>query len=153
MITSAFQRDNSAPSRPDARSTAVIVNGFQQSWMPEICQTLNRLCGLKDGWDGYKGVAVKFDCAMFAVQLLSTICDSSIDMPSIVPGSDGTLQVEWHYNQFDIEVDILAPYEVYAYRHDIEAGTEIEIPLTSDFSILKSWVDKLRPPPRLRLVA
>ena len=61
----------------------------------------------------------------------------------MVPGSDGTLQIEWHINQFDLEIDVLAPYSVAATRYDCISGNVDEVELDTDFTILSEWISEL----------
>ncbi len=63
--------------------------------------------------------------------------------PQLVPGADGTLQIEWHTNQFDIEIDVFAPYRVIATRLDLISEQEDEIELQADFSALSDWIVEL----------
>lgn len=95
---------------------------------------------LPAGWDGYAGQPVSFGCAQFAAQLLERLCDEEVPPPSLVPGSDGSLQLEWHRNDFDIEVDILAPYKVIASRFDCLTQLDEEFELETDFAAIASWI-------------
>ena len=109
----------------------------------ELEGRLSSLAGLPAGWDGYQGKPVSSGCAGFAANLIESICDDSIPAPQLVPGSDGTLQLEWHLNGYDIEIDVLAPFQVTATRHDHVTGEEDEIEVQSDFSKLAEWMKAL----------
>jgi hypothetical protein len=87
---------------------------------------------------------VSFTCAQFAANLLERIFDSDLPAPSLVPGSDGTIQIEWHRNQYDVEIDILAPRKVIASRFDHISGIAEEIELDSDFTDLAAWLADLK---------
>lgn len=129
----------SAFTRPAQR---VRLNGYPcSSWNQALASRFDSLTKLAAGWDGYAGQPVSFGCAQFAAQLLERLCDDAVPPPSLVPGSDGTLQLEWHRNGYDIEVDILAPYKVVASRFDCltqQVGEELE--LETDFAELASWI-------------
>ncbi|MEZ5537659.1 MAG: hypothetical protein R3F02_18825 [Thiolinea sp.] len=105
-------------------------------WVVNLGERLNSLTSLPPNWDGYSGVPVSFDCAQFAANLIEQLYVDGVPAPQLVPGSDGTLQMEWHVNQFDIEIDILAPYDVTAMRYDLMSDTEEELKLKTDFSVL-----------------
>ncbi|WP_150002266.1 hypothetical protein [Iodidimonas gelatinilytica] len=104
---------------------------------------MNELTSLRRGWDGYDGIAVSFRCANFAANLIERLYVDGVDAPQLVPGSDGTVQIEWHMNHLDIEIDILAPYRVIATRYDHLTGEDEEVELGSDFTQLAIWVADL----------
>lgn len=112
-------------------------------WVAELADRFDELTSLPKGWDGYAGCPVSFNCAQFAANLIERLFVSAIPAPQLVPGSDGTLQIEWHRNQFDIEIDVLAPYEVVATRHDLVSGSSEEIELQTDFTPLSEWISDL----------
>ncbi|MCP4071982.1 MAG: hypothetical protein GY742_09625, partial [Hyphomicrobiales bacterium] len=62
---------------------------------------------------------------------------------NLVPGSDGSLQIEWHLNQYDIEIDVLEPYDIVATRFDHVTDRDEELELQSDFSALANWITDL----------
>lgn len=119
------------------------VAGNNSHRAQELESRLGELTGLPAGWDGYQGKPVSFGNAEFAANLIKSICFDNIPAPQLVPGSDGTLQLEWHLNGYDIEIDVLAPFEVVATRHDRVTGEEDEIEVQSDFSELAEWVKAL----------
>ena len=68
----------------------------------------SELSNLSAGWDVYNGIPATAPCARFAKIILKEIYHPPLNAPDeLVPGSDGTLQIEWHQNQFDIEIDVL----------------------------------------------
>ncbi|MCY4657266.1 MAG: hypothetical protein OXC80_10695 [Gammaproteobacteria bacterium] len=108
---------------------------------------LVELCNLPKNWDGYKGVSVSIECATFALELMGTLrTRSQFPLPQVVPGSDGTLQLEWHQNGFDIEIDIAAPYEINASRENVNnSEKEIEeITLYgNEYTEISNWLREL----------
>lgn len=150
LMTAAFQyeRPNFRPHNVNVRTLTdrnlpvrVVRNASQ--WVQELESRLNSLTKLPIGWDGYQGKPVSFSCAKFAANLIESICVDNVPAPQLVPGSDGTLQLEWHLNDYDIEIDVLAPFEVVATRYDHVTGEEDEIEVQSDFSKLAEWVTAL----------
>jgi len=118
-----------------------IVQDCDRNWRNSVVNRLNHLVGLQRGWDGYGGQAVQFDTAAFALKLMESALDADIPPPQIVPGSDGGLQLEWHLEQGEVELDVEAPYRVHAWS--IIAGEEAEIQLTNDFTIVSDWLTAL----------
>ena len=129
--------------RPSSASQATRVEYPQSLWVAELCKRFEELIALPYGWDGYAGRPVSFACAVFAANLLDTICVSTIPTPSLVPGADGTLQIEWHVYGYDIELDVLGPNNVVAFRIDLRNDAEESMDLSTDYSLLVRWIDDL----------
>ena len=81
---------------------------------------------------------------MFAANLIERLFVDDVPPPQLVPGTDGTLQMEWHRNGFDVEIDVLAPYEVVAVRRDLRTGRVDEENLEADYSVLGGWIADLK---------
>lgn len=149
-MTTAFQYESSNFRPPnenvftlnDENLPARISRNASQ-WVQELESRLNWLTGLPIGWDGYQGKPVSLHCASFAANLIESLCVDNVPVPQLVPGSDGTLQLEWHLNDYDIEINVLAPFEVVAARYDHVTGEEDEIEVRSDFSELAEWMAAL----------
>ena len=112
-------------------------------WIQELKDRLDKLTSLPRGWDGYNGQPVSFNCAQFAANLIERLYVANVPAPQLVPGADGTLQLEWHMNGFDVEVDVLGPYAVMATRFDHETAMDEEIEIQTDFSELANWIHAL----------
>lgn len=113
------------------------------AWILALQDRFDELTSLPRGWDGYAGLPVSFNCAQFAANLIERLCVAGVPAPQLVPGADGTLQIEWHLNQFDIEIDVLAPYNVVATRLDHVSGQEEDLELEADFTELSEWIVEL----------
>lgn len=116
----------------------------EKEWASTLVGKFNELTALPDGWDGYVGRPVSFTCASFSANLLERLYDEALPPPSLVPGSDGTLQFEWHINHYDVEVDVLAPFNVIATRHSCLTGMTEELELETDFTQLANWIADLK---------
>jgi hypothetical protein len=112
-------------------------------WMQAINERFDELTSLPRGWDGYGGNPVSFSVAQFAGQLLKQLYVHQLRIPSLVPGGDGSLQIEWHLNGFDIELDVLAPYKVFATRFDCNTEVEDTLELTNDFTQPSNWIKQM----------
>lgn len=117
------------------------------SWRPQVLCRLEELVRLEPGWDGYTGLPVSFENATFTLQMLDLICGAETPAPQIVPGSSGDIQIEWHNAAGDIELNVLGPNDVHAWKcmvGDEEDGVELE--LTNDFLEVTHWIKQLREP-------
>lgn len=122
----------------------IVIPYNNSSWLQALGPRFEHLTHLERGWDGYEGLPVKFSCAKFAADLLERICDPAVPAPSLVPGSDGSVQAEWHLGRVDLEIDVLAPQEVVATLYDPEIGEPQRIELQNDFGPLTTWIARLR---------
>lgn len=120
------------------------IGDSELNWFAEVDQRLSLLSRLNRGWDGYDGRPVSNQVVAFTRQMLKELYLDGLPMPALVPGSDGSLQVEWHQNGLDIELDVLGPHDVVAFkavRHDSNRDEELNI--TNDFSSVAQWVQYL----------
>ena len=147
----AFQRSEPSPvfrfsDYIGSSTTRVRVQTTATAWTNIVGKRLDQLCALKPGWDGYDCKPVSFTIATFAARLMERIFVEGLTAPSLVPGGDGTLQMEWHVNGYDLEIDVLGPNNVFAYRRDHEAGHEEERQYENDFTELLIWTRDLATP-------
>jgi hypothetical protein len=118
-----------------------LVQRPEFQWHKAALDQLNELVALERGWDGYRAGPVRFDTANFALQMLESACRDDTPCPQIVPGSDGDLQVEWHFADCDIEVHVRGPLQVTAWSRI--NGVEQELELTNDFTVLAQWISSI----------
>ena len=116
------------------------VESDSSPWNAELSERFDQICSLRPGWDGYTGIPVSFGCAHFAAAILKHLFTTGLPAPSLVPGSDGSVQIEWHRNQYDIELDVLEPNKVVAYRYDHLSQEEDGIDVSNDFTLVSEWL-------------
>ncbi|MCB1466215.1 MAG: hypothetical protein KDK08_03500 [Rhizobiaceae bacterium] len=126
-----------------ARGARVRVTHPRSAWVNELEERFDVLTSLRRGWDGYAGVPVSFTCAQFAANLIERLYTRALPAPQLVPMANGTMRLEWHMNEFDVEVDVLGPYDVVAYRADLLNDSEDEIEIQTDFTELSEWIAAL----------
>lgn len=119
------------------------VTELGRSWRAVVLRRLNELCGLDVGWDGYRAPPVAFEVANFALRLLEVTCPDDVLAPSVVPGPDGDLQLEWHTEFVDIELHVRKPYDVHAWRRLLISQEDETVALTSNFSTVTRWLAEL----------
>jgi len=133
---------------PDLRLLGLAGRGAGGSeprfqWAPVLGRRFKELISLPRGWDGYLGHPVSTECANFAVDVLEWIHSGDLPPPSLVPGGDGTLQIEWHRNGFDLEIDVLGPQRIHAWRCNRSTAEEEETEEWADISRVAEWVADL----------
>lgn len=121
----------------------VVVTTHSSPWMRDLNSRFNDVVSLPRGWDGYTGVPVSFTTAQFAAQMIERLWVPEVPTPSIIPGTDGSVQVEWHAGGYDVELDVLGPLEVEAYRLNLATGEVDELEIESDFSQIAQWISDI----------
>jgi hypothetical protein len=128
-------------------SARVVVNSPARAWQPIVEARFNELVRLPAGWDGYRGVPVTFVTANFAMRVLEATCGPNAPCPQIVPGADGDLQIEWHTAGADIELHVLGPNRVHAWRLRHGISQPDDLMLGNDFTVVARWINNLAEPP------
>lgn len=140
----AFERlDSASVHRLPGKPRVIVADSTQLEWEKEITNRLNELCALDRGWDGYKGIPVRFDVAKFAFNLLNNICTPLTPKPDIVPLPSGGLQIEWHEEKIEIELAVRGPNNVEAWIIDEEHPEGDEMHFTNVFYKLLPAIQKL----------
>ncbi|MCW5684267.1 MAG: hypothetical protein KIT85_07705 [Pseudolabrys sp.] len=146
--TSAFSAAPVPPLSPNVislrnASARTIVPELSYGWRDDVIQRLNELVRLPRGWDGYHGGPVAFSNAHFALRMLEAVCGMGSPAPQIVPGADGDLQIEWHTDSAVIELHVLGPNHVHAWRQLSDGSDPEELSLGNDFTTVARWISRL----------
>ena len=78
------------------------------NWYAPICSKLVLLMNLQQNWDSYGAPPVNEKSILRAFDILSGIVNPSFSLPypSVVPTAKGGVQLEWHRNGVDLEIEI-----------------------------------------------
>lgn len=82
--------------------------GQPESWIWEVSESLNAILALEENWDSYGAKRVPPKTIVATLQLLFNIMDKNSPSASIVPTPKGNVQVEWHCNDIDLEIEVTA---------------------------------------------
>ncbi len=97
----------SAESPPGPFDTfTVTVTEITYRRMRDLVERIGNLSQLPLDWDSYGAARIQPPAVWQAVRLLSEIMANDVPPPSIVPTSDGGLQLEWHQEEADLEMDV-----------------------------------------------
>jgi len=94
------------PDHLDLAARRALMHAIQQ---------LARLRQLDKGWDGAKAEPLTDDACDTAIRLLTALAMPAPPTAQLVPLEDGGLQLEWHVEGNDVELEIDAQGEVHAY--------------------------------------
>ncbi len=95
-------------------------------WFPSIRATVERLASFQHGWNGGREQQVSFDSIRRVVEILNFVAEVA-SSPSLVPVSDGSLQIEWHGRTGSLEVEVGITGEAVAVAYsDTDGDDEVE---------------------------
>ena len=124
-------------------NTPAFSDESSLSWLMSACEKLNELVELPENWDGHNGAQIERDIAGFALSLLLQTLKSDAPSPQIVPLNNGGLQMEWHQNGIDLEVEVEAPNRVFVSYEDRNTGEELDKEFSTDYSELTRILNTL----------
>ena len=121
----------------------------KENWLGELNDRLSELHSLPKGWDGYGGVPTTDSCLEFTKSILKRIYVQDLRAPYLFPGSDGSIQIEWHMEGLELEIHVLNDNRAFASRFERDTKEIIEIEVTDDFRQLDQWLSELSDSDRL----
>ena len=85
------------------------------------------LTELNHGWDGHNAIPVTIEKASFAMAIISQLVEPQIHRPSIIPGYNRTIQIEWCEKNYELEIEITKSNEVKVFLTDLETDEMQEV--------------------------
>lgn len=95
------------------------------SWLQDVFSRVSELTALREDWDTYGARPVTAAAAINVVQFLHDHAYSDLSRPSVVPTSDGGIQLEWHRGGVDLEI-AFSDDDPGIYAVDLDSGEEFE---------------------------
>jgi hypothetical protein len=137
-LTPPSPRQDEAPF-----GAAAFVNRLP-AWYADALDRLRRLTDLSTGWDGHTGKPTTVNAAVYGLEVLGRIMGAGVPLPSIMPLSNGGLQLEWHRKGWDIEIEIVGGPRIVVFTHNLATGEEEEIELDTDLSLLALVTSRIK---------
>ncbi len=134
-----------APEKQPSEGPAVwrIEAPDASPWYRDALDRISALTALAPGWNGYDALEVKADSAIEAAKFLTKVAFPGIAAPSIVPTSDGGVQVEWHRGGLDVEI-AFSDDDPGVYVEDREAAEPQELALSEAAPIIARYWRRLQ---------
>jgi len=114
-------------------------------WLKEAGETLRGLTTFPEGWDSYRAMAIEAHVVDGAIELLHRIVQHNALKPAVVPTNRGGIQIEWHTQGVDLEIEI-RPHEGIRLLYDnSQEDAEEEFELGLDLAPLADLIAKVSP--------
>jgi len=122
----AIVGENDAVHLSEQRASA--ENPEPSDWKPQFLANVRGLSELHAGWDGPGSVPVPETLLVLAAFYVESALSSFPAMmaPRLVPGGDGSVQIEWHTKRGELEFDIDDHSIAYIWVRDHLNGVEFE---------------------------
>jgi hypothetical protein len=103
-------------------------NDSAAEWMSLLASNARRLSELKAGWDGPGSVPISqktlFRATVYVRSSLENL--TGVSAPRLVPGGDGSVQIEWHAKHGELEFDIDSRGDTSIWIRDHRNGAEFD---------------------------
>ena len=85
------------------------LQGDPAPWAEPTLRAVGGLFTLPTDWDSYGARAPDPACVLAAWQMLTAVMRDDTPPPAVVPTARGGVQLEWHRNGVDLEVEVATP--------------------------------------------
>ena len=128
-------------TKPDNLFTILV----QPPWAFDLSVRSSRIVNLTDGWDGPRSVHINQQLIEKAQRIIKDALMPARrpSAPYLVPGGDGSLQIEWHTRLGDIELDLSPTGEVYLWGKSGASGDEFEADDEKALDLFSRWASRI----------
>src|SRR5439155_12376420 len=113
------------------------------TWFEPVLQGFANVATLADGWDGSGALRIDRATINRALGTIERLLPSDAPAPSVVPIPDSGLQIEWHHNQRDLEIEFSPGGAIEFYFFDENTKEEREGPVGPNFVNVKEYLDRI----------
>jgi len=113
-------------------------------WFKTALNSLWNLSKLESDWDSYGASPVDMKCLEIAEMFLGIVAQRFPPQPHIGPVPDGGVQVEWHCNGIDLEVEFSPGDSILFFMKDGISVLEEKVDFANAISKTICVLDKLR---------
>ena len=128
-------------ARADTSSTHVAV----PAWPFLLAANIERLHQLAPGWDGPGSCAISrtalYTARRITRRALAGVNDATA--PRLVPGGDGSVQIEWHEKHGELELDIAQDGSLSIWGRDHRNGSEFDGEGSTALALFERWAPRL----------
>lgn len=142
VIPAAFEAREASMRRqdrlllPSGRLVFFEYEDDRPTWLVQSINSLESLLQLRENWNSYRAQPVHEVAVVASLQTLAEVMRDNTPLPAFVPTVSGGIQLEWHLQGLDIEIQVSPDGERWASIEDLRAGTTWESDLATDLEPL-----------------
>lgn len=121
----------------------MIIKRLPPAWLESTNEALRELLAFPANWDSYGAAPIHVESVMASIDLLRAIMQDDTPAPAVVPTSQGFVQLEWHRDGVDLEIEVKLLGKYLAYFENSHTGETWEEEINWDLSRLIDCVSKL----------
>lgn len=121
----------------------IVATGPVPPWLDPTIAALQKLTALGANWDSYGAVPIDRKNVIRALELLGDVMHFDTLPPQVVPTSGGGIQLEWHVNGVNLEIEIEEASRIHAYYELVEEEEEWEGDVSSNRGALSKPMSRL----------
>ena len=109
--------------------TALLQNtpSPREDFPDELAERFLQIAGLEENWNGYGAPPMEPDCIEDAIRIVKMGLAMGLPAPSVAPGGDAGVGIEWAAGQWELSIDITPDGETtYALDHILSDGSTEE---------------------------
>lgn len=91
----------------DTTTNSAIPTSNEPVWLIKTRLNLHKISVLPEDWDGYGSPSISKQLCQHALMFLSCLESENIPTPFIGPISGGGIQLEWHINNRELEIEFI----------------------------------------------
>lgn len=132
----------SAPPPARAAQPSRAEEGRTNVWADQLAGNARGIATLKAGWDGPGSVAISPEIlarAIFYVDTALKDAASDVVAPRLVPGGDGSIQIEWHTRRGELELDLDTDGTMSVWVRNHASGAEFDGEGEEAFALFYRW--------------
>lgn len=113
------------------------------TWFMPVLRGFANLAALPEGWDAEVGRKIERATINRALAAIDQLLPMGAPAPSVVPLQSAGLQIEWHRNQRDLEIEFDPSGTVEFYYFDETTEEEHEGPVGPSFVYVKPFLQRI----------
>ena len=121
----------------------IRVEEDEPKWLAPTVERMNELLGLQPNWDSYGARCVEKHAVETALEILGMVMKPSTSPPTVVPTVEGGIQIEWHQNNIDLEVEVKPEGQVLMFRQGGSQPEVSDVDVSLEFRGLADVIDNL----------
>jgi hypothetical protein len=120
---------------------AVKPLATEPNWIARLTSNAHRLASLQRGWDGPGSIAISRKLLFLATSHTRFALENlkNVSAPHLVPGGDGSIQIEWHAKHGELEFDIDARGRMSIWIRNHSNGAEFDAENEAALALFYRW--------------